>query len=241
MKGLVVVGIVFAVLAAGGMGLVWVLRPGEGGVELIYTVSPGSGAEEAAGIIEHRARILAPGPLTARAFPDGRVSLRVGGLIPESVGTLRQAIERMGRAEVFAVARFEAQEKFQADGQVPPGHRAVPSTEGPVLLVEPPLLSNGDVNYVTTVTDPPNITIGLQLNEKGIEGVKRAPLRGAIATVLDGRLLAMTAVGMEIGGMLDLRGGDDREAARSWAASVLGREHRFPLRPPEVGTFRGKP
>lgn len=261
MKGRVVAGVILAILVAAAAGLLLIVRRGEGGVEFVYTLSPPLAAEETASILEHRAGILAPGRVTARAFPDGRVCLRVGGLQPEMVGPLREALERKGHAEVLAAAEREVQEKHNADGRVPPGYRAVQTTvrvpsadygawsTGAILLSEPPVLANGDVNFVTHVSGPPNVRIGLQLNDRGIESFNRVAAklldrtpRGLVVAALDGRVLSITRIDApEFTGVFDLNGGDDQAAARAWAAWVLGREHRCLLRPPEVSTFRGKP
>lgn len=64
---------------------------------------------------------------------------------------------------------------------------------------------------------------------------------GLVAIVVDGRLVSMPSIRAEaFGGNLMVSGAKDEKEARAWAALWAGGELRCLLRPPEVGSYRGR-
>lgn len=269
MKGLIVVGVVLAVLAAGMSAVLLVWQPWEGGIEIEYALvvppdlSPRDAAEKAARVLERRAAALA---MDAAAFGtgDGRVGLRLAGMNPPDAAAFRAAFEQRGRLELLVVADRVTQERYNADGQLPPGWRAgrpppvppgmeyEPWSKGPVLLAEPPVVETADVIRARpeTAMVPAGTSwqVVVELRAEAAarfdEAAKRLYARrppGMVAIVVDGRIVSMPSIMAEtFGGTLVVAGAKDREEAQAWATALAGGELPCMLRQLDVRLYRGK-
>ncbi len=243
---------------AGGVELHYVLSlpPDRAG-------SPKEAAAETAAVLERRARAMGLGA-SAVAAPDGRVRLRLAGLRPEDVGPYREAFERKGRFEFLATAPKDVQDRYNADGRLPAGYRIgrpdqVPRGEeyqawskGPVLLAEPPVVVTADVVRAEADSQPGPAgfmgAVSLELAPKAAAAFdvlakdlyNRRP-EGMVAIVLDGRIVSMPVLRADaFGGRIHIAGAKDEREARSWAAALAGGELPCLLRPPELGTYKGR-
>lgn len=261
--------IVLSILLAAAGVVLLVVKPWGGGAELVYALSlppdlsPRPAAEETARVLERRARALGL-DAAALAAPDGRVRLRLAGLKPEDVEPLREAFERKGRLELLAAADKETQERYNADGKLPPGFRVGKSeglpgaseyaawSKGAVLLAEPPVVRTADVSRADSVghvgLGGSQWAVSIELQPQAAEAFDALAVRlyharppGLVAIVIDGRVVSLPAIRAETFlPNLEIAGAKDEKEARAWAAMWAGGELPCLLRPPEVGGYRGR-
>lgn len=228
-----------------------------------FSGTPKSAAEETARVLERRAAAMGL-EAAAIAREDGRVRLRLAGLTTLDIDALRETFERKGRLELLAAADRETQERYNADGKLPAGFRVgrtedlvrapdyMAWSKGAVLLAEPAVVRTADVARAETrqSLDQFSVTWGvsIELLPEAAAAFDTLAARlharrppGLVAIVLDGRIVSMPVIVADrFGGKLQIVGAKDEREARAWAAVITGGELPCLLRPPEVGSYRGR-